>query len=582
MKRYEQYLNKTFDARYNIKSLIGIGGMAYVFKAEDIVMHRTVAVKILNDEYKNDTKAVKRFINESKAVSMLSHPNIVKIYDVAIENDIKYIVMEYIDGITLKEYIDTKHILAWKEAVYYTKQILSALEHAHSKNIIHRDMKPQNVMLTKDGIIKVTDFGIAKIPTSESITMTDKAIGTVNYISPEQASGKPVGFYSDIYSVGVMLYEMTSGTLPFTAESPVAVAMMQINDTPKPVRELNPNIPCGLEQIILKSMEKDPVCRFSSCKTMAKALEVIFANPETIFTDHSHDEPKKRFGITKFFDGKSAIFPVVTGITLAFFVVAIISAAVILYNVLVSGKNDTSSDILIPNLVGQIYSDDLIEDLKNKKFNVLDIKYVSLSDKEVGEITSQDPEADSIRKLDAEKQYYDLTLTVNKGPDSISLPNCALTDYREAKIDLENLGLECEIVQQYDDTVLDGYVIKTSPEAGDTVTAGDKITIYVSKGKEIKTVLAPAVVGMSLDEAKRTLTRLNIKIGDITYEESSSPEGTVIKSSLSVGQTVYENLTKANLTVSLGKKETTPPEDRNENNPDTNSDMGNSDEPVET
>ena len=217
-------------------------------------MKRTVAIKMLKDEIANDAEAVRRFINESKAVAMMSHPNIVNIYDVSVREDLKYIVMEYVEGITLKNYMTKRGALTLREIISYTEQILTALRHAHSKGIVHRDIKPQNIMLLKDGIVKVTDFGIAKLPNAETVTLTDKAIGTVYYISPEQASGQEIDQRSDLYSLGVMMYEMATGVLPFTAESPVSVAMMQINETAKPPMELNPNIPRGLEQIIGREM----------------------------------------------------------------------------------------------------------------------------------------------------------------------------------------------------------------------------------------------------------------------------------------------------------------------------------------
>ena len=294
MDKYEQYVGTVLENRYRLTELVGKGGMAVVFKATDLTMNRTVAVKILNEENNDDEIAVKRFYTESKAIAMLSHPNIVAIFDVSPMNSVQnFIVMEYIDGITLKDYLDRKKILDWTEACHYTVQILSALQHAHSKGVIHRDIKPQNIMLLADGSIKVTDFGIAKISDTPSVTAADKAIGTVNYISPEQASGRPVDFHSDIYSVGVMLYEMVTGKLPFSAENSVSVAMMHVHDTPVPPSENvdSPTmIPIGLEQIILKSMNKNPADRFGSASSMQRALEYLIANPGIRFTERQKKE----------------------------------------------------------------------------------------------------------------------------------------------------------------------------------------------------------------------------------------------------------------------------------------------------
>lgn len=279
----DKYTGKRLDGRYEIRELIGVGGMAYVYRCYDIIDDREVSIKILKDEFLNNEDFCRRFKNESKAIAMLSHPNIVKVYDVSFGDVIQYIVMEYIDGITLKEYISQQGVVDWKTTIHLVSQILSALQHAHQHGVIHRDIKPQNIMLTENGTIKVTDFGIARFSDNNTRTMTDQAIGSVHYIAPEQAKGSVTDGQSDIYSVGVILYEMLTGKLPFDAENAVSVAIMQMQSTPKNPRELNPNIPKGLEEITLKAMQKNTSLRYKSAAEMLQALKIFEENPDVTF-----------------------------------------------------------------------------------------------------------------------------------------------------------------------------------------------------------------------------------------------------------------------------------------------------------
>lgn len=254
----ENYCGKRLDGRYEIREIIGVGGMAVVYKAYDVIDDRIVAIKILKEEFLANDEFRRRFKNESKAIAVLSHPNIVKVYDVSFGDRLQYIVMEYIEGITLKEYIEQQKVINWKEAVHFVTQILKALQHAHDKGIVHRDVKPQNIMLLQDGTIKVTDFGIARFCRGDTRTMTENAIGSVHYISPEQARGEITDDKADIYSVGVVMYEMLTGQLPFQSDSAVSVAIMQLQQEAKRPREINPDIPLGLEQITLRAMQKIP------------------------------------------------------------------------------------------------------------------------------------------------------------------------------------------------------------------------------------------------------------------------------------------------------------------------------------
>ncbi|MBO5797977.1 MAG: serine/threonine protein kinase, partial [Clostridia bacterium] len=264
----DKYIGKRLDGRYEIKEIIGVGGMAYVYKAYDNIDDRVVAVKILKEEFLTNEEFTRRFKNESKAIAILSHPNIVRVYDVSFGERLQYIVMEYVDGITLKEYIDQKKDIPWKEAVHFTVQVLRALQHAHDKGIVHRDIKPQNIMLLADGTIKVTDFGIAQFSRNDIRPDGGQAIGSVHYISPEQASGNITDEKADIYSLGVMLYEMLTGKLPFDADNAVSVAIMQLQSQPDKPRDINPGIPEGLEEITIKAMQKDPSKRYQSAAEM--------------------------------------------------------------------------------------------------------------------------------------------------------------------------------------------------------------------------------------------------------------------------------------------------------------------------
>ena len=279
----DKFVGKRLDGRYEIQEIIGVGGMAVVYKAHDNQENRTVAIKILKEEFVSNEEFVRRFKNESKAIAMLSHPNIVKVYDVSFGDLIQYIVMEYIDGITLKEFIERQGSLRWKDAVHFTIQILKGLQHAHDKGIVHRDVKPQNIMVLPDGTIKVTDFGIARFARSEQRTITDKAIGSVHYISPEQARGEKTDEKADIYSVGVMLYEMITGQLPFQAESAVSVAIMQLQREPKLPTEINGSIPLGLEQITMHAMQKSPDRRYQSAAENALRFGTVPKRPVRYF-----------------------------------------------------------------------------------------------------------------------------------------------------------------------------------------------------------------------------------------------------------------------------------------------------------
>ena len=380
----DKYVGKRLDGRYEIQEIIGVGGMAVVYKAYDSIDDRVVAIKILKDELLNNEEFRRRFKNESKAIAVLSHPNIVKVYDVSFGDRLMYIVMEYIDGITLKEYIEQQKVIRWKEAVHFVEQVLRALQHAHDKGIVHRDIKPQNIMLLQDGTIMVTDFGIARFSRSDYRTITDKAIGSVHYVSPEQARGDVTDEKTDIYSVGVLLYEMLTGRLPFEGDSAVSVAIMQLQNEPPRPREINPDIPEGLEQITLKAMQKDPARRYQSAAEMLTDIEEFKRNPsiEFQYKYFIDDAPTKFIGREDISSTsalpadtaedeeeednvRSPLMPILLGVTGAFVLVLIVLGIIFLPRLF----GDTGEVLECPNLLGKVY-DEVITSDEYKDFTI--------------------------------------------------------------------------------------------------------------------------------------------------------------------------------------------------------------------
>ncbi len=560
MDAFEKYVGQVFDRRYKIKKIIGIGGMAVVFEAYDMLKNRPVAVKMLKDDIAGDAQAVKRFINESKAVAMLSHPNIVSIYDVSVKDNLKYIVMELIEGITLKNYMSKKGALPFKEVVSISEQILLALEHAHSKGIVHRDIKPQNIMLLKDGSIKVADFGIAKLPNAETVTMTDKAIGTVYYISPEQASAKPIDCRSDLYSLGAAMYEMSTGKLPFTADNPVSVALMQVKSTPKNPREINPSIPRGLEQIILIAMEKNPAHRFQSASQMLRHLRQVKSNPKVVFkvTEHTADnegivtQRGRVDGKGGTGGGRRTMFPIIMGITAAFIIVAAVSAVSILSALISATSNSDSITVDIPELVGATYTEDLEAQLRKNHYSI-ELNYVFDKDASVNTIISQDPKFGEKRKVIPGKQNCALTLTVSRGAQTMTLPDYTYQYYYEAEIALKALGLIPERIYTYHDYIPESYVVASDPAPGSTIKYGDTVKLTISKGQDSSeyTVTVPDFREKSENAAKLLMLDNRLKLGVVEYVTSASEKGTVLSQSIAPMSKVPQG-TKINFKVSLG------------------------------
>ncbi len=531
---YAKYVGRVFDNRYRIEQVIGIGGMAVVFKATDLLMRRVVAVKILKDEISADEQSVKRFSNESRAIAMLSHPNIVNIYDVSVRANIKYIVMEFVEGITLKNYMQRREVLNFREMISYTTQILRALDHAHKKGIVHRDIKPQNIMLLKNGVIKVMDFGIAKLPNADTITMTDKAIGTVYYISPEQVEGVEIDARSDIYSLGAMMYEMATGQLPFVGETPVSVALMQVNDTAASPRTINPKIPVGLEQIITRAMEKNPEARYQSAAEMLSHLLKLKENPKIMFKENKASKkrsekksPKPRRAVSH------SMFPIILGVTAAFLIVAGISGYYILDKLFFNSSAKSYETIEVENFVGATYTDELAKWFEESDYySLLNLEYAYNDTVPSGRIIIQEPEAGEKKKVLAGKQRCEMGLTISLGEKTLVLEDYTVRDYREVKAELQRLDLIVKLVNVDSNVYEIGSVIKTVPKAGTVMKTNDVVEVYVSRGSNPGTAMVPNFVGLTEAEALATIIGNELKIGEVIYVKSQEAMGTVVKQSV--------------------------------------------------
>lgn len=584
----DKYIGKRLDGRYEIHELLGVGGMAYVYKAYDNIEKRWVAIKILKEELAGNSDFLRRFRNESKAIAVLSHPNIVKVYDVSFGDRIQYIVMEYIDGITLKQYIEQQGEIKWREALYFTVQILRALQHAHEKGIIHRDIKPQNIMLLEDGTIKVTDFGIARFSQAETQTMTDKAIGSVHYIAPEQARGGYINDKADIYSVGVMLYEMLTGQLPFVADNAVSVAIMQMQAEPTPPSRINPSIPKGLEEITMHAMEKNPAQRFPSAADMLEDVERFRRNPEIVF--HYGEQVDRAYAGTsadiygnvqqnaapqKYNDNyeyeeeyvrsqnSNRASKIIVGIVAAVVFVAI-AAAVVGVSSLVKGKransgsgflsflpgfstsSTTSDEIVLPKFVGMIYDTD-IKDNPDYADLTFEITYGNVPSKQPGEVLRQTPAAGM-----TVKKGKTVSLTVNGEAEQVVVEDVKGYKQQDAYDALKALNLSPKIQAVADDDTAVGYVVKTDPAAGSTVSTGTTVTIYVSSGPSKESAVIPNIVGYQYSAAKEELEAAGFVVTAEYDDESDKDENTVLSVSPNEGEKAKKG-SVVTVTVSSGK-----------------------------
>ena len=571
----DQYIGKMLDNRYEILERIGTGGMAIVYKAKCHRLNRLVAIKILKSDLAQNEEFRRRFNAESQAVAQLSHPNIVSVYDVSRGGDMEYIVMELIDGITLKQYMEKRGQLNWRESLHFITQIMRGLSHAHSRGIIHRDIKPQNIMVLRDGSVKVADFGIACLADSAQ-TLTQEALGSVHYISPEQARGDRPDARSDIYSSGVVLYEMLTGRLPFEGESAVSVAIQHLSSIPLAPREINPDIPEQLELICMKAMAPDLEHRYQSADAMIADLEAFRKNPEvemkfdlsdlrpeendeptrTIRTMPSHtvtipvhqpernyprrerdeDEEPRRAGSGK------------RGVLVGAVTVAAVAVVIVLFKTILGS--------FAPAVVDQYQVPDLydmtIEEAENDPriegvFEIQKAGSEFSTDVSEGHILRQDPKKGETRK----GSQLVIQVWVSAGEETGEVPDLENKSEQDARILLEKLNKEYNLeltveapeeLKQFSEEITEGYVIKTEPAQGEILKKGDTVKLILSKGPDIKPVTVLPFVGMSIDSVLSQLEsyKLTCDAADVEVVDSDKPGGTIVWQSPASGETVPE------------------------------------------
>ena len=550
----DNFCGKRLDGRYEIQEIIGVGGMAVVYKAYDNIDDRIVAIKILKDEYLTNEEFKRRFKNESKAIAVLSHPNIVRVFNVSFGDRIQYIVMEYVNGITLKEYIEQQGAINWKEAVHFMGQILAALQHAHDKGIVHQDIKPQNILLLQDGTIKVTDFGIARFSRVDSNTTSDKAIGSVHYISPEQARGEVTDDKADIYSVGVVMYEMLTGQLPFQSDSAVSVAIMQLQREPKSPREIIPTIPLGIEQITMRAMQKSPSSRYGSAAEMLMDLNEFKRNPAIKF-DYNYfvdSEPTKYIRTNNTVNRDQRVqndnntvekraMNKTTAVMMGAF--AGIVALVIIIGAILMGTGNQKVEV--PNFTGfnyytQIENVNTYTDVFN--FEIVIEENSTLED---GTVINQDPV--STTKV---KKGSTITLTIaQKNSILLDASIIGMTE-EKAKNYLNSRSIISTVITEYSDTVTPGCVIKTSPEVGSTVRIGSEVVLYIATDNQ-ETVKMPDIQGTTKEMAEQALIAVGLEVGTVTEVNSELEAGVVVQQGVEMDTDVPVG-SKIDFTVSNG------------------------------
>lgn len=556
---------KLLGSRYELVEKVGNGGMSTVYKATDKILKRDVAVKILRDEFTTDEEFIKRFEVEAQSAARLTHPNIVSIYDVGVEGNLYYIVMELIQGKTLKEIIiEEKGPLPWKWSVNVAIQIASALETAHRNNIVHRDIKPHNIIITEDGIAKVTDFGIAKAVSNSTITAFGTTIGSVHYFSPEHARGGFTDAKSDLYSLGVVMYEMVTGRVPFDADTPVSVALKHMQEEPEEPIEINPNVPLAINKIIMKALQKDVTLRYQSATEMLGDLRKSLKNPDGDFVEeieydntaqtqkintdmygeiedkpNSRNKKGKKEGKFKQFVRKHKVLSTIIGLVLLF--TLSLGGTLLVLNI------TNPAEVEMPNVVGLSKEEAQKEiEAAKLKFEVEKEEY----NKEVpeGYVISQDPTY--MERFNKVKEGSTVSVVISKGQEKATVPNVKGKEKEEAIKLIEEANLKAEIVEETSRTVQEGYVISQETDPDTEVYAGDTVIIHVSTGTGIKEVTVVSVIGQSEANAASTLQELGLKV-NVSYEEDSSKDnGVVLKQSVASGNVVDEGTT---ITITVNK-----------------------------
>ncbi len=552
----DKYIGKILDDRYEIIELIGSGGMANVYKALCHRLNRYDAVKIMRDETASNTELRRRFRAESQAVAMLSHPNIVSVYDVSHSDDVEYIVMELIDGITLKQYLQKKSVLDPSEVLDFTIQTAKALEHAHSKGIIHRDIKPQNIMLLKDGMIKVADFGIASLENTVEEN-NGETVGSVHYIAPEQARGEAPDARSDIYSLGIVMYEMLTGRLPYVGNSDVEVAVKHMNTDPVTPRDIVPSIPEELERICLKAMNSNIDERYQSASEMLADLEEyksqslaahVLEDSEAVLID-SEEPPRRRAQRSR----RSKKIALSSGILAVLLFVII--GFVFLNGYFLKDLFSDPVKVKVDNFVGRYY-EDVINDKDYKKIYDFKVTFKVDLEHEYGIILSQDPESGRSKTVSDKGSKIVVELvcaaeTVDDQKRLLKVPNIVNHEREEAISMVQDAGFTYSLEQAPSDSITKGYVISTDPVAGAAADEGSEIKIIISTGPETVMTKVPQLKGLSKESAIAKIESSNLSIGSISTAESDLDAGTVIDQNIAAGTEIEEH-TKISITVSSG------------------------------